>query len=122
MRNACAHSRRSISFKNKPLRDMLGVAMSHPFEEGWISDLDAMYGRLPAMMKMYFMCVCAWLARFIRTGSESQATALVQQLIDDMNEGLREASQKKPRARSPKGRPESRKAKPRGRPPRPSLA
>lgn len=92
MRNACAHSRRSISFKHKALRDMLGVAMAYVFDEIFLDDLDDVHEAAPVVLKLYLMWLVGWLTRYIRTGSEEEATAHIQGLFDSTHQSLQQVA------------------------------
>jgi len=124
MRNACAHSRRAISFKNKVLRDMLGVAMSPIFADNFTDDLHDMHDAAPMILKLYLLWVCGWLIRYMRSGSEEAATSMIQQMVDEAQQSILDAaaSHEKRRTRSRKGRPGSHKVQPQKRPPRSSRA
>ena len=107
MRNACAHSRRALSFRNKELRNVLFAAMRYIFEDEPSEDLDVD----PLFYRLQFTWVCSWLTRAIRTGSKDDATALVQEALNRMRAGIdRElALQKKRPELTKKGRPPRRK-------------
>lgn len=108
MRNACAHSRRAISFSNHELSDVMSVAFDYLGDERMgRSD----YKRMDYLGKLHFIWLISYLMHVIRTGSKESGIKLVNGLIADANAEaqaalkIQNASQKKPRARpSPKSR------------------
>lgn len=82
MRNACAHSRRDISFANNELSDVMAVAY------GYLSDEQALtsnYKDMDFLGKLHFIWLISYLMHVIRTGSKDSGIEIVNDLIADAN-------------------------------------
>jgi len=88
MRNACAHSGRAVSFKNKELRDVFAAIWSYISDE--LFDLTGEETD-QLLAKLYFAWIVGWLAHTIRTGDADAASTRLNRQIAEATQRAKEA-------------------------------